>query len=131
MLKKNIPTLLLVSLLVSTLLSACSILTNPQSVTVQGGAKESFELDKEIGAFPIEVREDAELLEVTIKIAVESGSVVWRLKTPTGGEVMGGQILAGESVDETRSFEAIPGEWLVEMEYFAAKGEYDLGWRTR
>lgn len=131
MVNKKIPVLLVFLLLASTFLSACGAFTNIQSTGVSGGIEGDFEAVNEIGAFPFTVPEGSQSLDFSLGIQVEEGAVVWRLKTPAGVQVMGGQLLAGDSIAEKRSFGGLPGEWLLEMEYRQAKGAYSMEWTAR
>lgn len=128
--RKAVHVRLALSLLVSMLLSACNAFINWETAGVSGGAEGDFHIGDEGYTQPIDVPEYARTLDFDLTIEVEKGSVVWRLITPTGAQVMGGQLMEGESFSEKRTFSGIAGRWLLEIEYFQAEGIYGTHYST-
>lgn len=129
--RKAVAVLLASSLLVSMLLSACGVFTDWESVGVSGGAEGDFDIEHEGYTLPFDVPENTRTIDFDLTIQVEKGAVVWRLKTPAGLQLMGGQLMAGESISEKRTFSGVAGRWMLEMEYFQAKGAYGTYYSTR
>lgn len=118
------------SLLVSMLLSACGVFTDWDSVGVSGGAEGDFDIENEGYTQPFDVPENTRTIDFDLSIEVEKGTVVWRLKTPAGAQVLGGQLMEGDSISEKRTFNGIPGRWILEMEFFQAEGIYNTFYST-
>jgi hypothetical protein len=65
---------------------------------------------------------------LSIEMRVESGAMAWVLFSPDEAIMWEGELSAGDSIDETQSFNPIPGTWRLEIVKDDAIGGYDVEW---
>lgn len=64
-----------------------------------------------------------------LDVALEAGRVTWTFTDPAGEIVWQGALAEVESINETRQFDPVVGQWRLELDVQGAVGEYAVLWR--
>lgn len=70
-------------------------------------------------------------VSLRLRIALDAGSVTWRLTDPRGEVRWQGRVRAGEELRESRDVPPVEGTWTLEVVPTQARGDYDLLWEGR
>ncbi len=63
-----------------------------------------------------------------LTLTVEGGAAGWTLTDPAGTVQWEGELAAGQSLDEIRSFAPVVGLWTLALDFGEASGEYAVEW---
>ena len=103
-----------------------SLMTPPLPVEVHQGQRV---LGQGVERYVYSVPEAAALLRLELALEVEAGGLAWTLRDPAGAVRWQGRLAAGESLAETRPFDAVPGEWRLVLALDDATCQYTARWR--
>jgi hypothetical protein len=71
------------------------------------------------------MRSDLQKIEVRFEVLIDNGSLAWKLTDPEGVPRWEGNINAAHCAKDARTFDALDGEWTMELvlDEFTGKGE--------
>lgn len=70
-------------------------------------------------------------VSLRLRIAVDAGTVTWRLTEPQGEVRWQGRVRAGEELRKSRNVAPLEGAWTLEVVPTQARGDYDVLWVGR
>jgi hypothetical protein len=79
---------------------------------------------------PYELPKRAKQLTLSLTVHASQGTFAYTLVDPQGTAAWQGRVGAGESLNETRSFEPVPGKWVLTMGMENVTGSYDISWKS-
>ena len=79
----------------------------------------------------LDVSSEAKVVDLRIKSNLRSGEMSWVLTDPTGS-IRWEERLEGATVySESRRYDAVTGEWTLQIDIVGATGSYDISWEAR
>ncbi len=78
----------------------------------------------------LEVPGEAKVVDLRIKSDLRNGAMSWSLVDPAGS-VRWEESLTGATIfSESRRFDAVTGEWSLQIDLAGASGSYDISWEA-
>lgn len=77
------------------------------------------------------VAEDAQRIQLTLDLQVDTGRLEWAVTDPAGEVCWQGHLTAEHAVLHTRHFQAIPGDWQLELALSDTSGQFEARWESQ
>ena len=77
------------------------------------------------------VPEGTEELELAIELAVDRGTVAFRVSDPLGVVQWQGELTSGGNFSDQRGLDPVVGTWRLDFEMVGASGRYEARWMGR
>jgi hypothetical protein len=85
----------------------------------------------EIKSLTYEMRADMQKIEVKFEALIDDGSLAWKLTDPEGALRWEGEISAGHCAKDDHTFDALEGEWTMDLDLRKFTGKYEVCWKAR
>jgi hypothetical protein len=85
----------------------------------------------EIKSLTYEMRADMQKIEVRFEALIDNGSLAWKLTDPEGVLRWEGEITAGHCAKDDRTFDALDGEWTMDLNLNKFTGKCEVCWKAR
>jgi hypothetical protein len=97
--------------------------TNSKS---ENRSRSDFTAETESRTVTLDVRPAMTSVDLDVQVTLSGGSATLRLADPNGDVRWEEEIVAPASYSESRHFEAVAGEWMLEVSLEDATGGYDI-----
>ena len=117
---------------------ACGTVDSIQDVVEEPGAiqtttssiTKTFSGDAGQQIETLAVPDGAKVVDLRIKSDLRSGTMSWKVVDPTGNIRWEESITGATIFFESRRFDAVTGEWRLQINLAGATGSYDISWET-
>jgi hypothetical protein len=100
--------------------------TNSES---ESRSRSDFTAETGSRTITLDVRPAMTSVDLDVQVTLSSGSATLRLTDPNGDVRWEEEIVAPASYSKSTGFEAVAGEWALEVSLENATGGYDIQWR--
>ncbi len=85
----------------------------------------------EIKSLTYQMRAGMQKVEVKFEVQIDNGSLAWKLTDPEGVLRWEDAIAAGHCAKDDRTFDALEGEWTMDLDHRKFTGKYEVCFEAR
>jgi hypothetical protein len=78
-----------------------------------------------------EIRADMQKIEIELEAQIDNGLLAWKLTDPEGVLRWEEEIAAVRCAKDDRSFDALEGEWAMDLDLKKFTGKFEVCWKAR
>jgi len=117
-------------------IALCILVSTLSSTFASGGSATVHETDQfsetsKTRSYELTFPREGEHARIEIEARIQKGTMRWAVLDPSGTRRWSGATGRDSEIELSRSFDAEPGEWRLEIELRDATGSYDVKWSAR